>query len=128
MPFDRLGAVTLAVRILDQDHLAGADDAGLAVAGLDGDTGVEIDDVLPARRGMPFVIVGAGRLAEDDAGRRQGGRGLAAATFVLPLDLDVAEVGLAVGVDIQVMDAHEYFSPLPSRQHSLERKHAEETR
>ncbi len=105
-----------------------ADDAGLAVARLDGNAGVEVDDVLPARRGMPFVIVGAGRLAEDDAGRRQRGRGLAAAAFVLPLDLDVAEMGLAVGVDIQVMDAHEFFSPLPSRPGSLERKHAEETR
>ena len=116
------------MRVLDQDHLTGADDAGLAVACLDGNAGIEVDDVLPARRGMPFIIVAAGGLAKDDAGRRQGGRHLAAAALGLPLDLDVAEMGLAVGIDIQIMDTHEYFSPLPSRHDSLERKHAEETR
>src|ERR1041384_1133042 len=75
----RLGEMALARRVLDQQHLARADDARFAVARLDADAAVEIYDVLPARRGMPFVVVGAGRLTEDDAGRREGRRGLAAA-------------------------------------------------
>ena len=66
----------------------------------DADAAVEVDDVLPARRGMPFVVVAAGRLAEDDAGRREGVRGLAAPALVLPFDLDVAEMRLALVVDI----------------------------
>src|SRR5262245_45002964 len=58
LAFDRLGEMALAGRVLDQQHLAGADDARLAVARLDRHAAVEVDDVLPARRGMPFVVVG----------------------------------------------------------------------
>src|SRR5215471_2022507 len=90
---DRLGEMALAVGILDQEHLARADDALFAVARRDLDRAVEVDDVLPARRRVPGIVVGAGRLAEDDAGRLEGRRGLAAGAFVLPFDLDVAEVG-----------------------------------
>src|SRR5258707_15042389 len=101
--------MALAVRVLDQEHLAGADDALLAIARRDLDSAVEVDDVLPARRGMPGIVVGARRLAEDDAGRLEGRRGLATRAFVLPFDLDVTEVSFAFFVDIEVMDAHEFF-------------------
>ena len=36
--------------------------------------------------------------------------------------------GCPVGIDIEIMDTHEFFSPLSSPAYSLERKHAEETR
>ena len=107
---DGLGEVALAGGVLDQQHLAGADDAGLAVARLDTHATVEVDDVLSARRGMPFVVVAAGRLAEDDAGRLEGVRRLAAPALVLPFDLNVAEMRLALVVNVEIMDAHE-FSP-----------------
>src|SRR5215471_18371993 len=96
LAFDGLGDMALARRVLDQQHFARADDARLAVARLDADRAVEVDDVLPARRGVPFVVVGARRLAEDDAGRLEGVGGPAAAPLVLPFDLDVAEVRLAL--------------------------------
>src|SRR5438477_8770997 len=99
--------MALAVGILDQEHLARANDALLAVACRDLHGAVEIDDVLPAWCGMPRIVVGARRLAEDDAGRFEGVRRLPTRTLVLPLDLDVAEMGLALGVDVEVMDAHE---------------------
>src|SRR5436190_6528198 len=102
---NRLGDMTLARRVLDQQHFARADDARLAVARLDADAAVEVDDVLTARRGMPFIVIGAGRLAEDDAGRGEGRRGLAAAALVFPFDLDVAEMRLALVVDIEIVDA-----------------------
>src|SRR4029079_8754475 len=92
----RLGKMALAGRVLDQQHLAGADDARLAVARLDADAAIEVDDVLPARRRVPFVVVGTRRLAKDDAGRREGRRGLAATALVFPFDLDVAEMRLAL--------------------------------
>ena len=109
---DGLGEVALAGRVLDQQHLAGADDARLAVARLDADAAVEVDDVLPARRGMPFVVVAAGRLAEDDAGRLEGVRGLAAPALVLPFDLDVAEMRLALVVDIELWMRMNFLPPL----------------
>src|SRR5947207_2447153 len=68
---------------------------------------VEIDDVLPAWCGMPRIVVGARRLAKDDAGRFEGVRRLPTRTLVLPFDLDVAEMRLALGVGVEVMDAHE---------------------
>ena len=70
LPVNGLGEMALAVRVLDQDHLAGADDAGLAVAGLDGNAGVEVDDVLPARRGMPPILLLDEVAAHLDAARR----------------------------------------------------------
>ena len=44
LAFDRFRQVSLAGRVLDQDHLAGANDARLAVARGDLDAGVEVDD------------------------------------------------------------------------------------
>src|SRR5436190_19497944 len=104
--------MALAVGVLDQEHLARANNALLAVACRDLHGAVEIDDVLPTWCGMPRIVVGARRLAEDDAGRRERRRGLAAGTLVLPFDLDVAEMRLALGVDVEVMDAHENSSHL----------------
>src|SRR5437016_12234800 len=91
---DRLGEVALAGRVLDQEHLAGADLAGFAVARGDLHTGVEIDDVLPPGCGMPVEIVGRRNLAEDDAGRRQALGELARTRLLDPLDLDITEVRL----------------------------------
>src|SRR5579883_1265553 len=108
--------MALAVRVLDQEHFARADHALLAVARRDLDRTVEIDDVLPARRGVPCVIVAARRLAEDDAGRLESGRGLAARALVLPFDLDVAEMRLALIVDIEIVNAHRVPPEFPARQ------------
>src|SRR5437764_11155542 len=115
--------MALAVGILAQEYLARADDALLAVARRDLHGAVEIDDVLPARCRMPIVVVAAGRFAEDDAGRREGRRGLAAGTLVLPFDLDVAEVGLALVVDVEIMDAHVIPPAWRFAWPSLERNH-----
>src|SRR5262249_49303181 len=71
---DRLRQMPLAVRILDQDHLAGADGPRFAVARGDAHAGVEVDDVLPPRRRMPIEVVVASSLAKDDARRRQAAR------------------------------------------------------
>src|ERR1041385_3927989 len=90
-----LRQVTLAVGVLDQEHLARADQALLAVARGDLDARVEIDDVLPPRRRMPVEIIVAGGLAEDDAGCGKALRQLAAGPLLDPLDLDIAEMGLA---------------------------------
>src|SRR5258708_15026278 len=103
---DRLGQVALAGGVLDQDDLAGADDAALAVARRDLHPGVEVDDVLPARRRMPVEVVVRLGLAEDDAGGAQTLRQLAAAPLLDPLDLDVPEMRLAVGVGIEIVDPH----------------------
>jgi hypothetical protein len=51
------------------------------------------------------LVLGLG-LAEDDAGRRQALRQFAAAALFDPFDLDVAEVRLAIGVGVEVVDAH----------------------
>ena len=67
LAFDVLREMALAGRILDQDDLARADEPALAVAGGNFDPGVEIDDVLAARRGVPVdVVLGLG-FAKDDA-------------------------------------------------------------
>src|SRR5712691_3757402 len=103
---DRLGQVPLAGRVLDEDHLAGADLAALAVAGGDLHPGVEIDDVLPPRRRMPIEVIGRRDFAEDDAGRRQTLGELAPARLLGPIDLDVSEVGLAARVGVEVVYPH----------------------
>src|SRR3954464_8397688 len=97
---DGLGEMALAVGVLDQEHLARAECALLAVARGDLDGAVEVDDVLTPRRRMPRIVIGAGRLAEDDAGRLEGFRRLAARALVLPFDLDVTEVSFSLVVDI----------------------------
>src|SRR5215213_4105982 len=71
LAFDGLRQVALAGGVLDQDYLAGTDDPRLAVARGDLHPGVEIDDVLPARRRVPVEIVIGLHLAENDAGRGQ---------------------------------------------------------
>src|SRR5688572_9876279 len=71
LALDVIREVTLAGRVLDQDDLAHANQPTLAVARGDLHPGIEVDDVLPARRGVPVeVVLGLG-LAEDDSGRRQ---------------------------------------------------------
>src|SRR5580700_9642285 len=103
---DVVGEVALAVRVLDQDHVARLDEAAFAVARGDLHPGVEVDDVLPARRRVPVdVVLGLG-LAKDDAGRRQLLRHLAAAPLLDPVDLDVAEMRFAVRVGVEVVNLH----------------------
>src|ERR1700720_4617125 len=98
--------MALAGRVLDQDYLAGADDPALAVAGGDFDPGVEIDDVLPARCGVPVdVVLGLG-LAKDDAGGRQTLGQFAAAPLLDSFHVDVAEMRLAAGIGIEIVYAH----------------------
>src|SRR5919108_3268787 len=105
-PVERLGQMTLARGVLDQDDLARADLARLAVARGDLHAGVEVDDVLASRSWMPVQIVVGLYLAEDDAGRGNPPGRLARAPALGELDLDVAEVRLALGVDVEIVDPH----------------------
>src|SRR4051794_29441822 len=104
--------MALAAGVFDEDHLARADDTGLAVARGDLHPGVEIDDVLPARRRMPVEIVVRLHLAEDDPRGRQTFRQFAGSPLLDPVDLDVAEMGLALVVDIEIVNAHRGVSLL----------------
>ena len=106
LPADGFRQMTLAAGVLDQDHLAGADDPALAVAGGDLHAAVEVDDVLAAGCGMPVEIVVAGGLAEDDAGGRQPRRVLAELPLLDPLHLDVAKVRFALCIDVEIVNAH----------------------
>src|SRR5580658_1526460 len=101
---DVVGEVAFAGRVLDRDDLAGRDKATFAVARGQLYPGVEIDDVLAARRRVPAEIVLGLGLAKDDAGRRQFLRQFAAAPLLGPIDLDVAEMRLTTGVGVEVMD------------------------
>src|SRR5271169_1257805 len=103
---DRLGEVSLAGRVFDQQYLAGTDLAALAVTRGDLHARVEIDDILAPGCGMPVEIIGRRDLAEDDAGRRQAFGELAARRLLDPLDLDVPEVRLAACVGIEGVYAH----------------------
>ena len=107
---DGLGEVPLAGRVLDQNHLTGTDLAALAVTGGDLHAGVEVDNVLPARSGMPVEVVVRLDLAEDDAGSRQTFRELALARLLDPFDLDVPEMRLAIGIGIEVVNPHRRLS------------------
>ena len=98
--------MALAAGVLDQEHLAGADDAALAVAGGDLHAAVEVDDVLAARGRVPVEVVVAGGLAEDDAGGRQPLGVLAELPLLDPLHLDVAKMRLAFGIDVEIVNAH----------------------
>src|ERR1700752_1980153 len=109
---DRFRQVALAADILDQDYLAGADLARFAVTRGDLHTTVEIDDVLPPWRRVPAQVVVAAGLAEDDAGRGQALGQLAAVAFLPPLHFDIAPMGLAGVVDIDVVNAHCLVPPL----------------
>src|SRR5262245_66197093 len=89
-----LGQVALALRVLHENDFTRADLARLAVARGDLHAGVEVDDVLAARRGMPVEIVVGLDLAEDDARRRQALGRLARPAALGALDCDVAEMRL----------------------------------
>src|SRR5580692_7909502 len=101
-----LRQVALAGSVLDQDHLADADHPALAVAGGYLHPGVEIDDVLPARRGVPVDVMLGLRLAKDNTRGRQALGKLAAPALLDPLHFDVAEMRLSARVGIQIMYAH----------------------
>src|SRR5712675_1143404 len=60
----------------------------------------------PARCGMPVEIVIRLHLAEDDAGGGQPLGQLAGAALLDPFDLDVAEMRLALGIGIKIVDPH----------------------
>ena len=55
---------------------------------------------------MPGTVVLCLGLTEDDPGRRQTRRHAAGLAFLHVVDLDVAPVRFAVGVAVEVMDAH----------------------
>src|SRR5881628_2958057 len=103
---ERLGTMPLPPRVLDEDHLAGADPSRLAVARGDLHARVEIDDVLPPRGGMPIQVVLGLDFAEDDPGSwKARGQPPRAARF-REGDLHVLEVRLTVRVDVEPVDLH----------------------
>src|ERR1700730_16163587 len=116
-PLDVLRQVTLAGGVLDQDHLADADNPALAIAGGYLYPGIEIDDVLASRRRMPVDVVFGLGLTEDDTGGWQALGKLAASPLLHPLHFDVAEMRLAAGIRIQVVYAHR-LSPLKNSAYS----------
>jgi hypothetical protein len=63
--------VALAAGVLDEDYVAGGDEAAFAIACGDLHPGIEVDDVLPPRRRVPIDIVLGLGLAKDDSGRWQ---------------------------------------------------------
>src|SRR5262249_38763543 len=89
---DRLGEVTFAGRVFDQEHLAGADPAGFAVARGNLDAGIEIDDVLAPRCGMPVEVISRRDFSENNAGRRQTRGQFTRAGFLDPFDFDIPEM------------------------------------
>src|SRR6185295_10781777 len=103
----RLRQMPLAPRVLDENDLARADAPLLAVARGDVHTRVEIDDVLPPRRGMPVEVVVGLHLAEDDAVGGEPRRQLPRARGLGVLDLDVSPVRLALVVRVEIVDLHE---------------------
>src|SRR5437773_2059814 len=108
---DRLREVALAGRVLDQDHLAGADASRLAVARGDLDARVEVDDVLASRRGVPVEVVVGLHLAEDDPVGREPLGQPAGPRRLRVLALHVLLVGLAVLVRVKPMDLHRSLLP-----------------
>src|SRR5262249_56163054 len=66
--------------------------------------------VLPPRRRMPIEVVARRNLAENDAGRRQTPRQLAAARLLDPFDLDVPEMRLAARIGVEVVYPHRRLS------------------
>src|SRR5437773_11313769 len=107
---ERLGEMALAGGVLDEDDLARADLARLAIARGDLHARVEADDVLAPRRGVPVQFVVGLDLVDDDPGRRQTLGRLARAPALGELDLDVPEMRLALRVDVEIVDPH----PRPS--------------
>src|SRR5262249_42789182 len=101
-----LRQVALAAGVLDENDVANPDEAAFAVACGGLHPGLEIDDLLPARRPVPIDIVLGLGLAEDDAVGREALRQFAAAPLLGPLDLDVAEMRLALGVSTEIVNPH----------------------
>src|SRR5215213_1284135 len=100
--------MALAACVLNQNHFPRSDNAALAVTRSESHPGIEVDDILTARRRMPVEIVIGNSLTENDPGGRQAFGELAAAPLLRPFDLDVAEVRLAFRVGVQVVDTHAY--------------------
>src|SRR5262245_13563672 len=98
--------MALAGDVLDEDDFASADDPALTVARSELHAGIEVHDVLTARREMPVEVILGHGLAENDSVGGQPFRELAAAPLFGPFDLDVAEVRLTIRVGVQVVDTH----------------------
>lgn len=98
--------MSLAGRVLDEDYLAGLDDAALTVARSEFDTGIEIHHVLGARRRMPVEFVLGHRLAKDGSCRGQRLGKLAVGLLFGPFDFDVPEVRFFVRIGLQVVNTH----------------------
>src|ERR1700682_1690680 len=103
--------MTLPGRVFHEHHFSGFDHAGFAVT--DGNLGrsIEIDHVLPSRRGMPSEReVGLGTPKLQACHWKH--RGTVTRTNLLdPLDLDVAKVRDAVRVRINVVNSHRLTFP-----------------
>src|SRR5215469_3946975 len=98
--------MALAGCVFDQDDLAGADMTRLAVASGDRNTARQTDHILPSGRSVPAVFIVGGGFAEHDAARRQAFRQLARGRLLDPVDLDVAEMRLAIGILVKIVDTH----------------------
>src|SRR5438046_8476418 len=103
---ERLGEMALAGGVLDEDDLARADLARLAIARGDLHARVEVDDVLAPRRGVPVQIVVGLDLAEDDPGRRQTLGRLARGPALGELALGVLDMPLALRLDVAIVGSH----------------------
>src|ERR1051325_9740378 len=114
LAFYVIGEVALTGRVLDKDYVAGRDEPAFAVARGDLHPGVEIDDVLPPRRRVPIDIVLGLGLAKDDTRHRQFSRQFAAPPFLDPFDLDIPEMRLALGVGVEIVDAHLFLPEGPN--------------
>src|SRR4029450_14007815 len=67
---DSLREMSLPVYILDQNDLAGPNDASFSVTGCDFVGRIQVDDVLTSRRGMPIEKpIGGRRPQENSSGR-----------------------------------------------------------
>src|SRR5215831_12389927 len=98
--------MALAPCVFDEHDLPRLHPAHLAVARGKLHARVQVDDVLPAWRGMPVEVVLAGHLAENDAGGGLPRRHTAGGRGRLELDLDVLEVRLALVVRVESDDLH----------------------
>ena len=101
-----LGEMTLAVQVLDQIDLPGADSSCLTVAGCDLVGGIKIDDILPSGRPMPAVVPISRGSAKYDACRWELFRYGPIGTCFSQFDFDVAKVCLAILVCVKIVDAH----------------------
>src|SRR5256885_9987730 len=98
--------MALAGRVLDENDLTRADLARLAVAGGYLHAGVEVDDVLAARRVVPVEIVGRRHLAEDEARRRPAVGNPSRPAALRGLALDAPAKRTAPGVHREDLKPH----------------------